>query len=64
MITYWDTFEEPGEDTFIVAEVDTLEEAEIKVQEHFGDSIRPDGADFVEIVHVATGSVIKRYSIG
>lgn len=63
-INLWDTFEKPGEDTFIVDEADTLEEAEAKVQERFGDSLKPNGADFVEIVHVATGSVVKRYSVG
>jgi len=62
-IYHWDTFEEePGLDTILVGEADTLEEAERKVVEKYGDRIIYNGADEVQIVN-RQGKVVRSYAV-
>jgi len=61
-IYHWDTFEAFGEDTILVDEADTLEEAERKVVKRYGDRIVYNGADEVHIVN-RQGEVVKRYAV-
>jgi hypothetical protein len=62
-IYHWDTFEESGEDTILVDEADSLEEAERKVVKWYGPRIVYNGADEVQIVN-RQGEVVKRYPVG
>jgi len=59
-IYHWDTFDN---ETILVGEADTLEEAQSFVQNKYGDRIRPNGADQADIVD-SKGNVIKKYPIG
>lgn len=59
-IYHWDTFDN---ETWLVDEADTLEEAEEKVRNKYGDRISNNGADKVDIVN-KNGDVIKNFSIG
>jgi hypothetical protein len=59
-IYHWDTFDN---ETFLAGEKDTLEEAQEFVSKKYGDRIRSDGADRVDIVN-KKGTVVKRFSIG
>ena len=60
VVCHWDTFDN---ETFRVGGADTLEGAEALVQERYGDRIRPDGADQVDIVD-AEGNIVKKYNVG
>lgn len=59
-VYHWDTFDH---ETICVAEADTLEKAEAKVQEKYGSRINPNnGADQVDIVD-QHGRVIRSYKV-
>lgn len=58
-IYHWDTFDN---ETFLVDQTDTLEEAQAKVQEYYKGRIIPHGADKVEII-TNNGDVVIRYSV-
>lgn len=70
-IYYWDTFERPGEDTYLIGEADTWDEALAFVDgqeklERPAFRLKADGADRVEIVHFVAGSgtVMQTYRVG
>ena len=58
-IYHWDTFDN---ETILIAEADTLPEAEAKVTERYGGRVGPSGADKVEIVD-RQGNVQRSYSV-
>jgi hypothetical protein len=62
-IYHWDIFEDPGYDTFLVAEADTLAEAELLVKKKYRDRMSFDGADAVEIVD-KEGNIRKSWKVG
>jgi len=63
-IYHWDTFEQDPEDaTLLVAEANTLPEAEKKVQKKYGKRIGGHGADRVDIVDKA-GNVVESFQVG
>lgn len=57
-VYHWDTFDNT---TILIAEADTLAQAEAKVVKRYGERIRVSGADRVEIV--SHGRVIKSFSV-
>lgn len=57
-IYLWDTFEPPGEDTLLLTEVDTKEEAFNYITDHY--NISSQGADRVEVVD-RKGNIILKY---
>jgi len=59
-IYHWDTFDN---ETFLVSEADTLDEAKQKVKDRYGDRISSHGADQVDIVD-SDGNVIEKYPVG
>ena len=59
-IYHWDTFDNV---TLLVAETDTLAQAEAKVKKKYGDRIRSNGADQVEIVD-SNGNICGRFNVG
>lgn len=59
-VCHWDTFDN---ETLLVAEADTLIEAEGIVAERYKDRLRPEGADRVDIVD-CDGRVVRAYSVG
>ena len=59
-IYHWDTFDN---ETFLVGEADTLAEAKSFVKERYGDRIKPNGADHVDIVDL-TGNIKEFYLVG
>lgn len=59
-VYHWDTFDN---ETLLVGEADTLEEAEKLVTDRYRDRIRPSGADQVDIVD-ARGNIVRKYSVG
>lgn len=60
-IYHWDTFDN---ETFLVGEADTLEEAEKFVVDHYGDRLRPNGADRADIVRFPGGDLVKKFQVG
>lgn len=60
VVCHWDTFDN---ETFRVGGAQTLMEAEQFVQAYYGDRLRPDGADQVDIVD-AEGNIVKKYKVG
>jgi hypothetical protein len=58
-IYHWDTFENT---TLLIDESDTLAGAEIKVKEKYGDRIKADGADRVDIVN-EQGDVVMKFNV-
>ena len=58
-IYHWDTFDN---ETTLVDEADTLEEAQQKVNANYKDSISGDGADRVEIVD-SKGNIVAKFQI-
>jgi hypothetical protein len=64
-IYHWDTFDSFDDDggTILVAEADTLAEAEQIVEKKYKGLIRSTGADYVEIVN-SIGKVVRRYRVG
>jgi hypothetical protein len=61
-IYYWDTFDPPGEDTAEIGSSPSLSEAQQWVRDHYGDRLRPSGADHVDIVY--NGNVVQRFNVG
>lgn len=59
-IYHWDTFDN---ETFLVAEADTLEAAEEKVKEKYGSRVRVTGVDKVDIVD-QRGNIVRQFSVG
>lgn len=59
-IYHWDTFDN---ETLLVDEADTVEQAVKKVEKRYRNRIRGDGADKVEIVD-SKGNVKKSFNIG
>ena len=59
-IYHWDTFDNT---TFFIHEADTLDEAVKWTREHYGDTLRPDGADQVDIVD-KEGNIVKKFKLG
>ena len=66
-VYYRDTFEPPGENTWLVHEADTYPEAVEWIQAQTGFHLSPNGADRVEVVHfdaTGRGIVLKQFSVG
>ena len=59
-VCHWDTFDN---ETLLVAEADTLPDAEAIVAERYKGRLRSDGADRVDIVD-SEGRVVRAYSVG
>jgi len=59
-IYHWDTFDN---ETYMVDEADTLEQAEAMVKEKYGSRIRSSGADQVDIVD-RKGNLVRSYRVG
>jgi hypothetical protein len=59
-IYHWDTFDN---ETLLVGEANTLEQAIKKVKKRYKDRIRSDGADKVEIVD-SKGNIRESFNIG
>jgi len=59
-VYHWDTFDN---ETFLIDEFDTLEQAEKYVTEHYKGRINDNGADQVDIVD-SKGNIVKKYSVG
>lgn len=59
-IYHWDTFDNT---TLLIDEADSLEEANEKIKNKYGNRIRCNGADQVDIVD-SKGSVVKTFSVG
>lgn len=62
-IYHWDTFEDPGDDTWLVDEADTLDQARELVKKKYGGRIGSGGADQVHIVRLS-GRVLERFNVG
>lgn len=63
-IYHWDTFEDADDDTMLVGEADTVVEARLFILDKYGDCLRFDGADRLDIVIINTGEIIEQYAIG
>jgi len=64
-IYHWDTFDN---ETLLIDEADSLEEAENKVQKRYGSGaigprIRDEGADQVDIVN-RQGEIVRVFKVG
>jgi hypothetical protein len=59
-IYHWDTFDN---ETFLVDEADTKEQAEEKVKEQYKGRLRDNGADRVDIVD-KKGDIVAHYNVG
>jgi hypothetical protein len=64
-ICHWDTFDSDDDDggIMLVGGADTLEEAITKVKEHYGDRLKDNGADQVDIIDPA-GNVVWKHHVG
>jgi hypothetical protein len=58
-IYHWDTFDN---ETILIDEANTLEEAKQKIKDHYGDRLTKDGADQVDIVN-SNGDVMRKFSV-
>ena len=58
-IYHWDTF---YNDTILIEEADTKEEAISKVEELYENRIRPDGADQVWILN-QQGTLVEKFKV-
>ena len=59
-IYHWDTFDN---ETLLVDEADTLNEAVEKVETRYKGRIRDDGADQVDIVN-SKGDIVRKFKVG
>jgi len=59
-IYHWDTFDN---ETLLVAEADTRDQAIEKVKERYKGRLRENGADRVDIVD-REGNVVEKFSVG
>lgn len=58
-IYLWDTFDN---ETIFIDEADTIQEAQLKVNDKYGNKISGDGADRIEIVD-SKGNIIEKIQI-
>ena len=58
-IYHWDTFDN---EVILIAQADTLEQADEKVSARYGKRINASGADLVEVVD-GQGNVVLRFSV-
>ena len=58
-IYHWDTFDN---EVILIAQADTLEQADEKVSARSGKRINASGADLVEVVD-GQGNVVLRFSV-
>lgn len=58
-VYHWDTFDN---ETILLKDCNTLEEAHQFIKEHYGDRIRLTGADRVDIVN-RNGTVLERFNV-
>lgn len=58
-VYHWDTFDN---ETFLIHETDTLEDAIKWTEEDYGSKISPIGADQVEIVN-KQGDIVKKWKV-
>lgn len=56
----WDTFDN---ETIMIDEFDTISNAKKFIKEHYGDRLRSNGADKVDIVDLR-GNVISSHKVG
>ena len=59
-VYHWDTFDN---ETLLMKECKTLDAAHKFIKEYYGDRIRGNGADRVDVVDDA-GNVVERYNVG
>lgn len=59
-VYHWDTFDN---ETFLIGESDTLDEARNLVQEKYKGRIKSTGADRVDIVN-KLGNIVDHYPVG
>ena len=59
-IFHWDTFDN---ETILIGEVDTIEEAQEFVKDRYKDRIRSNGADRVDIVN-QNGDIVGNFNVG
>jgi hypothetical protein len=59
-VYHWDTFDN---ETILIDEADTLNEAREKVQKKYKNRISASGADQVDIVDRA-GNIVEKFSVG
>lgn len=59
-IYHWDTFDN---ETFLIAQADTQEEAQALVEELYKGRLKSSGADRVDIV-TRSGDVVAAFSVG
>lgn len=59
-IYHWDTFDNT---TILVGEADTVKEATALLRKKYGDRIKSNGADKVDIVN-SNGNMVRQYSVG
>jgi hypothetical protein len=57
---HWDTFDN---ETFLKHEADTLDECVAWAEKHYGERLRPSGADRAEIVD-KKGNIVKTWNVG
>lgn len=60
-IYHWDTFDN---ETLLIGEADTLDEAEEFVKDRYKGRLRSTGADRVDIVEYPAGDIVRKYSVG
>jgi hypothetical protein len=59
-VYHWDTFDNA---VILIADKDTLKEAEDLVATQYEGNLKPDGADQVDIVD-SKGTIVKKYKVG
>lgn len=59
-VYHWDTFDN---ETLLLEQFDTKEQAETWVEKRYGGRIRNSGADQVDIVN-SHGIIVRKYSVG
>lgn len=61
-IYHWDNFEPPGEDTLLIGDAETIQEAEDLIIQKYGNRLFGNGADRIQIVN-AQGDVVKSFNV-
>lgn len=59
-VYHWDTFDN---ETFLKHEADTIQDCKKWIMGHYGDRLRGNGADRVEIVD-NEGNIKEKYNVG
>lgn len=62
-IYHWDTLKPFGNDTILMMEADTLQEAIEKAKEHYGEKFDNGGADRIDIVD-SQGTIVEQFTTG